>query len=114
MKRIAPVLSLALAALAVTVFAQPAQAATDPYRDHLTVVVRIADLDLNKPEDREVMTQRVERAARQICRAELTRVVRRKCVAETVDYTMGLVSPGIRSAYAAASDRRQSFALAGN
>jgi UrcA family protein len=104
---------IAIAAIVATTAATPAFADTDregrPIR-----IVRIADLDLSKPADQEKMVQRVERAARRICSVESTRIERRKCAAETVEYTLNLVSPTVREAYAAATDRRESYALASN
>ena len=94
--------------------AGPAHAAADPYKDRPTVVVKIADLDLADARDREIMAQRIERAARRICHDGATLRERRKCARETVEYTMNLVPAHIRRAYAAASDRRESFALAQN
>jgi UrcA family protein len=108
------------AVTACTFFAAaPAQAAQtqatiDPYRDRPTIVVKIADLDLAHERDQEIMVRRVERAARRICDSEVTLRERRKCARETVEYTLNLVPPHIRRAYAAASDRRGSFALAQN
>ena len=107
-------LALVFVASAVTFFAQPAHASVDPHKDRPTQVVRIADLDLAKPVDQEELRTRVERAARRICNGEYTRLERRRCAVETVAYTMTLVSPDVRHAYAAAVDRRQSFALAAN
>jgi UrcA family protein len=92
--------------------AQPASA--DPYKDRPTRVVQIADLDLSKPADQAKMVERVERAAKRICATEITRHERRKCARETVDYTMSLVGPEVRRAYAHATDREASFALARN
>lgn len=103
---------IAFAAAAVTFFAQPAQASTDPYAGRETRVVHIGDLDLTRPADQEELRVRVEHAARRICANEAPRLERNRCAKETVDYTMNLAPWGIRQAYAAAVDRRESFALA--
>jgi UrcA family protein len=96
----------------------PAHAASgqtaDPYKDRPTVVVKIADLDLADAHDQDIMVRRIDRAARRICFDGQTIRERRVCARETVAYTLNLVPAHVRQAYAAASDRRESFALAQN
>lgn len=99
-------------AATLTMFAQPATASADPYRDRATRVVRIADLDLANPADRQEMIRRVEHAAQRICRDEPTRIARRACARETIDYTLDIVEPDVRRAYV--EGRPQRFALARN
>lgn len=109
MKRFA----FALAIAAVTLFAQPAHAAShsyktkEAYKDRPTEIVRVAELDLTDPSGQEEMRARVDHAARRLCREELTRVARRRCAARSIDYTMSLVSANMRGAYAAAVERRR-------
>ena len=95
----------------IAVGAMSGVAAADPYKHRPQMSVRVADLDLNSPADQAVMVERVERAARRMCRHEETRTESRKCAAETVEYTLSLVSPQMRHAFNAASDRRGSFVL---
>lgn len=105
---------IALAAATITFFAQPAQAASDPYTGRETRVVHIGDLDLTRPADQDRLRVRIERAARRVCADQVPLIQRRRCTTETIDYTMNLVPWGVRHAYAAAVDRQQSFALARN
>jgi len=105
-----------IAAVASIVFlaVAPAHASIDPYKDRSTIVVKIADLDLGEARDQAILMRRVDRAARRICDAEVTFGQRRQCARETVEYTLNLAPKNIRRAYAAASDRRDGFALAQN
>lgn len=97
---------------ACTFFATaPAQASVDPYDDRPTISVKIADLDLEDARDQAIMVHRVERAARRICAERETRRERRACAAETVAYTLNLVSPEVRYAFAAGSDHRERIVL---
>lgn len=101
-------------AATVTFLAHPATASADPYKDRPTRVVTIADLDISNPADQQEMVRRVEKAAKRMCRDEETRIARRACARETIDYTLNLVEPQIRRAYANGDVRPQSFALARN
>lgn len=91
-----------------------AAVAADPYKDRPQIVVQIADLDLDRPVDQAELVKRIDRGARQICQDATTRIDAAKCAAETVDYTLTLVPAHVRQAYIAASERRESFALAQN
>lgn len=95
---------------AAIAFVAPASA--DPYKDRPTRVVSIADLDLSNPVDQQELAKRVEDAAKYMCREEPTRIGRRVCALETIDYTMKIVEPQIRRAYVEGGARPQRFALA--
>jgi UrcA family protein len=104
--------AIAIAIIVAMPAAAPAFA--DPYKDRPTRTVPIADLDLARPADQDEMVHRVEEAAKRICKEEPTRVARRACARETIDYTLNLVTPELRGAYTRAEDRRGAYALAQN
>lgn len=104
----------AFAAIIATCGVAPgvAAAAQDPYAGRQQITVRIADLDLGRPADQAELANRVDRAARHICRDLPTRTENRACAIETIDYTMTLIPAEVRNAYMAARERTETITLA--
>jgi UrcA family protein len=88
----------------LALFASPARAATES--EFRTEIVQYRDLDLASVQDRELLDQRIRRAAKQVCMAEgIASVLQRRMIRKCAEATYS-------NAWAIAQQRIGSYRLA--